>query len=131
MLAAGRRVARWRSTRLPTPRCGSNSASRSAASRLSSTCVLQMLCRAEQADVAAADAAAPQPIPMAPFDRRGGGPRSIGIDAAKANAKDCIRCSVVHRLHLGAHCALYRAPGPRNRVGSSVDPGAGCVGLRR
>ncbi len=33
---------------------------------------------------------APQPIPMAPTDRRGGG-RGYRIDAAKANAKDCIQ----------------------------------------
>lgn len=82
----------------------------------------QMLCRAEQADVAAADAA------RAAADSDGtqlsidaAVAASIGIDAAKANAKDCIQvlggigCTWEHDAHL----YLRRAHGIGGFLGGS------------
>src|SRR3984885_4322123 len=67
----------------------------------------EMLCRAEQAEVAAADAAraAAEPDP-AQFSLAAALPASIGIAAAKANVKDCIQvlggigCTWEHDAHL-------------------------------
>lgn len=91
----------------------------------------QMLCRAEQADVAAADAArAAADSDGTQLSIAAAVAASIGIDAAKANAKDCIQVLVVSAAP-GSTTRICICAGPTESVGSSVDPGAGCVGLRR
>src|SRR6201997_4650163 len=94
------------------PRCASSSASRSAASRPSNTCAPR--CSAEQAAVASADAA------VAAGDRDGRQlsiaaaiAASIGIEAAKANLKDCIQVlgGIGITWEHDAHLYLRRAHG--------------------
>lgn len=82
----------------------------------------QMLCRAEQADVAAADAArAAADSDGTQLSIAAAVAASIGIDAAKANAKDCIQvlggigCTWEHDAHL----YLRRAHGIGGFLGGS------------
>ncbi|CMS86248.1 acyl-CoA dehydrogenase FADE34 [Mycobacterium tuberculosis] len=91
----------------------------------------QMLCRAEQAVWPPPMRPAPQPIPMAPnFRSPRRWPRASASTPPKPTPRTVSRCSVVSAAP-GSTTRICICAGPTESVGSSVDPGAGCVGLRR
>lgn len=74
---------------------------------------------------------APQPIPMAPnFRSPRRWPRASASTPPKPTPRTVSRCSVVSAAP-GSTTRICICAGPTESVGSSVDPGAGCVGLRR
>ena len=89
------------------PRCASSSASRSAASRPSSTCARRCCAAPSRPRWPPPTPPAPQRIPMpTQFSIAAALAASIGIAAAKANVKDCIQvlggigCTWEHDAHL-------------------------------
>ena len=108
-------VGRW-TPPSPTPRCASSSASRSAASRPIKHLCAEMLCRAEQAEVAAADAAARRRRRRRPPVVHRRGPRREHRHRRGEGQRQGLHPGARrHRLHLGARRAPVPAPGPRHR----------------